>query len=189
MAPGPITAVSIGKGSQSPHAGAMVAVGHGIVEFPLMVLILFGFGGLLKFGPVQAAVSLLGGAFLLVMGVGMFRRVKAEEVSASTSFRSPLAAGMVLTVGNPYFLVWWATVGAALISRSVTFGLWGFVLFAIAHWLCDFLWYYFLSALSFRGGRFFGRAFQRAIFALCGGFLLLFGVKFLAEGAKALALS
>ena len=47
MAPGPITAVTIGKGSDSPHAGALVAVGHGIVEFPLMIAIFYGFGRVL----------------------------------------------------------------------------------------------------------------------------------------------
>ena len=44
MAPGPITAVTIGKGSVSPYAGALVAVGHGIVEFPLMAAVYFGAG-------------------------------------------------------------------------------------------------------------------------------------------------
>lgn len=35
MAPGPMTTVTISKGSKSPYAGALIAVGHGIVEFPL----------------------------------------------------------------------------------------------------------------------------------------------------------
>jgi len=42
MAPGPMTAAAVGMGSKSPHAGAFLAVGHGIVEFPLMVAILYG---------------------------------------------------------------------------------------------------------------------------------------------------
>lgn len=48
MAPGPVTAVTIGEGSKSPHAGAFVAIGHGIVEFPLMIAIFYGFGYLLS---------------------------------------------------------------------------------------------------------------------------------------------
>lgn len=48
LAPGPITAVTIGKGKESPHAGAFVAIGHGIVEFPLIISIFYGFGYLLK---------------------------------------------------------------------------------------------------------------------------------------------
>lgn len=47
MAPGPLTTVTVGKGSRSPHAGGLVAIGHGIVEFPLMIFIFYGLGVLL----------------------------------------------------------------------------------------------------------------------------------------------
>ena len=43
MAPGPLSAAIVGQGRRSPHAGALVALGHGIVEFPLMAVILIGF--------------------------------------------------------------------------------------------------------------------------------------------------
>jgi threonine/homoserine/homoserine lactone efflux protein len=181
MAPGPMTAVAVGKGSNSPHAGALVAIGHGIVEFPLMIALLYGFGALLERDAVRAGVSLLGGLFLLVMGAGMFRSINRGNLASEGSFRSPVVAGVVLSVGNPYFLVWWATVGAALITRSIDFGLLGFSIFAVAHWGCDFAWCYFLSALSFKGGQFFGRVFQKGVFAVCGVLLIVFGVKFIVD--------
>jgi threonine/homoserine/homoserine lactone efflux protein len=96
-----------------------------------------------------------------------------------------VVAGILLSLGNPYFLIWWATVGAALILRSVRFGILGFVTFALAHWLCDFLWSYFLSALSFKGGRFFGQKFQKIVFATSGIFLLFFSGKFILGAVKA----
>jgi threonine/homoserine/homoserine lactone efflux protein len=92
-------------------------------------------------------------------------------------------AGILLSVGNPYLLVWWATVGAALIARAVRFGVWGFLAFALAHWMCDLLWDYFLSALSFKGGQVLGARFQRGIFLLCGACLVLFGGRFVVDGA------
>ena len=184
MAPGPITAVTVGKGNESPHAGALVAIGHGIVEFPLMISIYYGFGYLLNLFYVEAVVALVGGLFLLVMGVGMLRGIKRFEVSSSEYAYSPLVAGIVLSLGNPYFLIWWATVGAALILRSVSFGMLGFLIFALLHWLCDFLWSYFLSALSFKGGRFFGKRFQKVVFAMSGVFLLFFSGKFIVGAVK-----
>ena len=186
LAPGPITAVTIGKGSESPHAGALVAMGHGIVEFPLMLSIFYGFGRLLDSFYVKAVIALVGGLFLLVMGVGMFRSIKRLEVGSSSSSRSPVVAGVLLSLGNPYFLIWWATVGAMLISRSADFGMLGFLAFMLSHWLCDFVWCYFLSVLSFRGGRFFGMGFQKVIFAVCGVFLLYFGGRFIADAVKSL---
>lgn len=186
MAPGPMTAAAVGKGSDSPHAGALLAIGHGIVEFPLMVAILYGFGVWLKRDGVKAGIALVGGIFLLVMAVWMLRGIKNTEVRSATTLRSPVIAGIALSVGNPYFLIWWATVGATLVTRSIGLGLLGFALFAVLHWACDFVWLQLLSALSFKGGRFFGRAFQKGVFAVCGVLLLFFAGKFLFEGIRAL---
>ena len=35
LAPGPMTAAAVGHGVRSRHAGALMAVGHAVVEFPL----------------------------------------------------------------------------------------------------------------------------------------------------------
>jgi len=186
MAPGPMTAVVVGKGSESPHAGALVAVGHGIVEGPLMVAVFYGVGRLLDQDLVQAAIAVVGGAFLLLMSIGMFRGINGSEVRASQSGRSPVRVGVLLSLGNPYFLVWWATVGATLVMRSVQFGWLGFLALALVHWLCDFVWSYSLSALSYKGGQFFGRGFQRGLFAVCGVLLIFFSGKLIFDGAVTL---
>ena len=174
MAPGPISAVAVGKGSESPHAGALVALGHGIVEVPLMIGVLYGVGQLLSLTYVKLGIALVGGAFLVFTGVGMLRAARQGDLGLGQSGRSPLVAGILLTLGNPYFLIWWATVGAALIMRSLSFGIVGFVAMALGHWLCDLASDYLLSALSFRGGRFFGLRFQKAVFVLCGLVLFFF---------------
>jgi len=184
MAPGPMTAVAMGKGSDYPHTGALLAVGHGIIEFPLMVGILYGFGVLLSRDGVKAGIALVGGLFLLGMAIGMFRGIKRADARVATTLRSPVVAGIALSAGNPYFLVWWATVGATLVTRSIELGLLGFVLFALLHWMCDLVWLEALSFLSSKGQRVFGRAFQRGAFALCGGMLLFFGGKFLFDGIR-----
>ena len=58
MAPGPITAATIAAGTKSRHSGALIAVGHGIVEFPLMFLILAGIGIIFE-SPLQKPLSAL----------------------------------------------------------------------------------------------------------------------------------
>jgi threonine/homoserine/homoserine lactone efflux protein len=183
MAPGPVTSVAVGKGSESPHAGALVAIGHGIVELPLMIAVYYGVGRLLQLPYTGAAIALVGGLFLLWMGFDMLRSLRRDTAQDTHSAHTPLIAGILLSVGNPYFLVWWATVGAALIARSVRFGIWGFLAFALAHWTCDLVWDYALSALSFKGGEVFGARFRRGIFLLCGASLILFGGRFIIDGA------
>ena len=177
MAPGPITAVAVGKGSKKPAAGAWIAIGHGLVEIPLMLAVYFGVGHLFQADNVKAAIGILGGGFVVWMGIGMLRSIHQAAVQPGEEFRSPLVAGIFLSLGNPYFLIWWVTVGAALILRSVEFGFWGFLAFAAGHWFCDLAWDSFLSVLSFKGGQFFGKRFQQAVFVLSGLMLLFFGGK------------
>ena len=184
MAPGPITAVTISKGTKSPHAGAIIALGHGIVEVPLMILILYGFGEILKISYIKATIGLFGGLFLLKMGLGLLQGIKQTKIDTSSNPRSPLMAGIILSLANPYFLIWWVTIGSMLIFRSIIFGLSGFIAFMILHWSCDFFWCYFLSALSFKGGQFFGKRLQQVLFVICGVFLLFFSTKFIYDSAK-----
>ncbi|MFC1737297.1 LysE family transporter [Candidatus Hydrogenedentota bacterium] len=179
MAPGPLTSVTLGKGNDSPHAGALIAVGHGIIEFPLILLLLMGLGSLMTVGFVGNITGLLGGVFLLYMAVGMLRGLKWEEPEKKKSQRSAIATGILLSGGNPYFLLWWATVGVTLVMQSTNFGPVGFLLFAFVHWFSDFIWLYFLSVLSYTGGHFFGRVFQKSVSVVCGIALFFFGTKFI----------
>ena len=82
LSPGPITAVTIGKGNESPWAGAYIAAGHIIVELPLMLLIYYGVGAALGLAPVKTAIFVLGGLFLVFMGAGQlvsYTRARASS--------------------------------------------------------------------------------------------------------------
>lgn len=184
MAPGPITAVVVGKGSESPRAGALVAIGHGIVEFPLMVAVFLGVGRLLDVPALKAAIGIAGGAFVVWMGVGMLRQFRQDAIRPEGESRSPLLSGILLSIANPYFLVWWGTVGAALILRSFEFGLIGFIAFGLGHWLCDLAWDSFLGLAAFKGGQFFGNRFQQVVFVVSGGMLLFFGGRLMWDGLR-----
>ena len=186
MAPGPMTAVIVGKGTKSPHSGAQIAIGHGIIEFPLMIAIFYGFGYIINLSYIKEIIGIVGGLFLLIMCIGMFSSINKGEVRTDKYPHSPMLAGILISIGNPYFIIWWATVGAALILRSAKFGILWFLIFALLHWLCDFLWCSFLSNLSFRGRQFFGRKFQKYVFAICGVFLLFFSGKFIFNAVRLL---
>ena len=187
LAPGPVTALTMGRGSRSPFAGIWISLGHGAVEIPLMVLLLLGFSAFLKIRLVTGLIGLLGGLFLLYLGIGMFREMKRAEVPSAQNMRKPFVSGMLLSIGNPYFLLWWAIVGLKLIERSRVYGMIGFVLFAVVHWMCDLVWLFVLSLLSYRGKRFYGGRFQRLVFAVCGVALLFFSGRFIFDAVRTLA--
>ena len=181
LAPGPVTAAAIGMGSGNRFAGVLMALGHGIVEFPLMVLLLLGVGRLLKLRHVRIVIGLAGGGFLVFLAVQMFRGLGGSGAEvAQTTGNSPLMAGILLSAGNPYFLVWWATVGLALITMAKnSFGLWAFGLMALAHWSCDLVWLAILSWASFEGSVLLGPTGQQVVLAVCAAAMLGFGLYFI----------
>ena len=177
MAPGALSAVTISHGIRSGRSGIAVAIGHGVVEVPLLVLIYLGVSALLQVSGFQVFVGGIGGILMVWMGVSIIRhRIAAvNEVELS---ESSLLAGVMVSAGNPYFLIWWATVGSSLVIRSVEYGLVGVLLFGICHWLCDLVWLWLLSLLAYRASSIFGGTFVRITSLVSGSFLLFIGFRF-----------
>ena len=187
MAPGPVTAAAIGMGTRSRYAGMLIAVGHGIVEFPLMILIVLGADRILKLPTAQIVIGLAGGAFLLIMAIQMLSGLRsAEEQKAKVAKSAPVLTGIILSAGNPYFLLWWATVGLALATTAAGIGIWAFAIFAIVHWLCDLVWLGVLSWASFKGSVLLGPRGMRIVLMICSVALFVFGLFFIYNAANIL---
>ncbi len=187
MAPGPVTAATVAAGLRRRHAGGLIAVGHGIVEFPLMALIMAGIGRLLASPHVRVGIGLVGGVFLALMGVQMLIGLRTPAGDAPPAARRhPVWTGVLLTAGNPYFLLWWATIGLALATDAARFGAAAFGTFAVIHWLCDLAWLEALSLATFRGSRLLGERSQRILLAVCAAALLIFAGMFIHDAARRL---
>ena len=146
MMPGPMFAVTLAKSYKSPLAGTQMALGHAVIEVPLILLIYFGFAQFFQSGVVQLVLSILGGGMILWLGISMFR-ARFEVVRKGKDLPySAFFAGIVTSGLNPFFLLWWATIGSMLIMKFLVFGTIGLVVFIVVHWLCDLLW---LTLVSF----------------------------------------
>ncbi len=188
MAPGPVTAAAIAMGTRNRFAGALMAVGHGIVEFPLMILITLGMDKIIKSATAKIIIGFAGGLFLLVMAIQMLRSLRgAEQQEARISRGGPILAGIVLSGGSPLFLIWWGSVGLNLAVTATGFGVWAFALFAIVHWLCDLIWFSILSWASFKGSGLLGPRRQRIVLLICSLALFGFGLFFIYNAAHTLA--
>ena len=183
MAPGAVTAATIAQGTRSRWAGTLISLGHGIVEMPLIFLLMLGLHFFFEMDPVKIAIGILGGGFLLWMGYGMLRQTRRPLAEQSGTFKSnSIRTGMVLSATNPYFLLWWATVGLNLALKAEGFGTLALVIFAIVHWLCDVVWLSILSFAAFythKGAGLFSGHIQKGILACCSIALLIFGGKFI----------
>lgn len=183
MAPGPITAATLAAGARSRHAGAWICAGHVLVELPLILLLAAGLGTFLESKQIRAGIGLVGGLLLLAMGLQLLVSLgKSDAGSTASAERRPLWIGVVLSGANPYFLLWWATVGLTLTSQAMEFGILALVLFAVLHWMCDLGWLEVLSFVGFKGSA-LGNRSQKVISLLCAAMLLGFGLKFVYDAA------
>jgi threonine/homoserine/homoserine lactone efflux protein len=176
MLPGPLTAATIAKGYNDRNAGAMIGIGHGIVEIPIIGLVYFGFAAYLENPVVKMVTALAGGALLVVMGLLIFFTFRKPVEGEAVMPYNPLVTGMVMTGGNPYFFLWWATIGVALIAGAVTFGIFGLVLFTVVHLTCDIAWDQVVSMTVFRTRHLWTPRAQKIVFGICAAVLIGFGM-------------
>lgn len=178
MAPGPLSAVALARGRHDPFAGFWINLGHCIVEVPLILILLAGFTPFLQNEGIIRALSGLGGAVLLWMGAGLLRRPGGGEAKAPPSRNSAVAAGVMMTALNPYWFLWWLTVGVSILIQAKAFGAIIVIGTTIAlHLACDLAWGTFLSWAAHRGGRLFQAGREggwRWVERICGGVLILF---------------
>ncbi len=184
MAPGPMFAVTLAKSYRSPWAGALVSLGHAIIEVPLILLIYFGFAQFFQNSMVQFGLSIAGGGMIIWLGIAMFRS-RTEVVRQGKDLPYNAFVAGILTSGfNPFFLVWWATIGSMLLMKFLDFGTTGLITFIFVHWLCDFAWLSLVSIFIYRTHSMWNRKFQEWLFIACSLLLVGFGGWFVYSGIQ-----
>ena len=178
MLPGPMTAATIAKGYGNKNAGALIAIGHAVIEIPLIAAIYFGFGHLISSPQIVKVIYIVGGLALFYLGFRMFRTAGSHSEEIGGLPTSSLVTGIVVTGTNPAFYVWWVTVGMALIVGATNFGILGIFLFVLVHWPCDLAWCEFLSAGTFKSRRWWTQKVRKVVSTVCALILIGFGVWF-----------
>jgi len=187
MQPGIMTAMTIAKSYKSPWAGPYVALGHAVIEIPLILLIYFGFAQFFQNTVVQLVLSILGGGMIIWLGIAMFR-ARAEVVHGGKDLPyNAVTAGIITSVLNPFFWVWWAIIGSMLVMKFHDFGTTGLMAFTLTHWLCDLVWLSLISFLIYYTQTLWGRwagKVQEVIFIICSLLLVGFGGWYVISGIQ-----
>ncbi len=185
MMPGPMFAVTLAKSYRSPWAGVKISLGHAVIEVPLILLIYFGFAQFFQHHITQLVLSILGGGMIIWLGIAMFRaRTEVVRQGKDLSYNA-FVAGIVTSGLNPFFLLWWATIGSMLIMKFLDFGIAGLGVFTVVHWLCDLAWLSLVSVVVYRTRSLWGLKFQEWLFIACSLLLAGFGAWFLVSGILA----
>lgn len=198
MVPGPLLTYTILKTLETRRrgflVGAWVIVGHAILESLLIIAILLGFSALLKKPIVIKIIGSLGGLFLLYMGTSIILNVIRKRVprvlnegiktAANNSYSSalklsnPILGGILVSMSNPYWWIWWATVGFGfMLHYRISFVNWPALLsFLIGHEMGDLSWYFTVSTLISIGRHHINDKIYNIILVLCGVGIIVFGV-------------
>ncbi|MBI2886163.1 MAG: LysE family transporter [Chloroflexi bacterium] len=191
--PGPLLMVNIAEVARRGFwAAPALALGHSLLELVTVALLGLGLSQVLHTGVIPGLVGLLGGLFLLWMGGGMIRSAPRLSLRAamadarSSPAGLPVLLGVTASLSNPYWLVWWATVGASFMVASLAWGLVGLATFYVGHIASDFAWYAFVGAVVATGRRAMTDAVYRGLLVACAVFLLALGAFFILSGIGAL---
>ena len=187
MAPGPLLTVTIGESAKRGGiAGPMVILGHGVLEFALLLLIVFGVANFLNNSIIFAIVALGGGIMLIYMGLSAIKGLKHYTLSCESGSQKqglhPILAGIIISLSNPYWFIWWITIGMGYVIFAKRFGIYGVVAFFAGHILSDLSWYSFVSYGIQFGGKYMSLRIIKAVLLVCSIFLIFFGIFFIVKG-------
>lgn len=193
LVPGPLTISAIERAMRYGAAAALfVALGHSAIELPTTVLLSLGLH-LADVKLVKVLIGIIGGSVLTFMGISMIHTmVSVNGVSAGMGLNrraqlSSLLAGVTSSLSNPYWFVWWLTVGASMISFSLRVGTIGVSVFYVGHILGDIIWLMFVSIAVDRGISVIGGNVHRALIKWCGIFMIVFGFLFIVMALRVAA--
>ena len=180
MMPGTLLTVTISESSKrGVLAGPLLILGHGILEVALLTALFMGMAPFFKEEWFFIFISIAGGSILLWMAAGMFRSLPSLTLSLEPGDEKSgnlILTGILMSAANPYFIIWWATIGLGYILQSSEYGLAGILSFFSGHILADLIWYTIISTAVGKGRSFFSDKVYRGIIGCCAGFLVLFSV-------------
>jgi threonine/homoserine/homoserine lactone efflux protein len=166
-------------------AGPEVVLGHILVELVLSIIILFGAASFVGSDTISA-ISFIGGLALMIFGLLTIKDAKAAASSRASPDASglkltsnPITLGLITSVSNPYFWVWWLTAGSALVLKAHELGILISVAYILGHWTADLSWFTAVSGSFSRGKALLSQKTHRYILYACGIFLIIFGFYFM----------
>ena len=184
MAPGPLFAANISYGlREGAKSGIKMAIGHTIVEFPLVILLGIGVFSLEIFPEFRMIISIVGAITLFVFALVQIKTVLQNNKNiTSTPKHGPLVTGIILSALNPFFIIWWLTIGFKLISDAML--IWAFsgivIVFFLHIWM-DFAWLGGISFLASKSSKILSNRNYKFIMIGLSLLLVYFGITFLVD--------
>jgi threonine/homoserine/homoserine lactone efflux protein len=187
FSPGPLTFAVINESFRKNwKIGLNAALGHALIEFPIILLVSLGVLTVFENIFLKIFIGFCGGIVLIIFGImQFFEAKKISKENIKKSGKSGLFIGLIMSGLNPYFIIWWLTVGAKLIYDALNLlSIYGILIMYFSHVWMDFAWLIIVSYAAFKGKEFLSTKFYKFIFIILSILLIYFGIMFLID-AKA----
>ncbi|MCL4377748.1 MAG: LysE family translocator [Actinobacteria bacterium] len=194
LVPGPMfTLVVTSAARKGFRTSLFIVIGHAILELAVVISFYLGVLKYLNKPTILNIISLLGGIFLLFMGINILISIFRKKIKldldpdiqkGSLSRKSSIATagnGILISLANPYWYIWWLSIGAAFMLKSVKFNITGISTFYIGHISADFIWYLFIGFIVSTGRRFLSQKVYVWVLIACSLFLFYLGIKFILD--------
>jgi threonine/homoserine/homoserine lactone efflux protein len=192
LAPGPLFFGLLMQGSkEGARAGFSCAIGHTMVEFPLVLALALGLLAAASQPLIKSGIGLIGGAGLIGFGILQIYetvRTKADSRASGTTKlpASSLVLGLALTGLNPYFILWWLTIGSVLVVQALAFAaIIGVLIMYVAHVWMDYVFLTAIAHLAKTGKSIVGSRYYKVVLVAFGLILVGYGIKFLIDVLEA----
>jgi len=157
-----------------------------------VVLLLLGLRAIIARPAVRGVIGLMGGAALLYMGVDMVRGATGVALALESHSVAPMhwakvmVAGAAVCAANPYFLGWWATVGAGQLAQFAPKTAGEYLSFYLGHGASDLAWYSLVGVILVTGRSFLSPGVYQGMILVCGALIAVLGTAFVWTGIAAL---
>ncbi len=190
ISPGPVTAAIL---SEAPRrgwrSGPLIAFGHSVLELAILILISFGLSVVMQTTTVLVAISFGGSLILFWIGGSYIHAVWKKNVQlpqpgriqTSRSASALVALGMLTTLSNPFWYIWWVTVAAGYLTQAKAISAAAVAAFYVGHISADFAWDTTLAAATSSGRHWLSQRAYRALILITGGYMTYLGVRYLAN--------
>lgn len=184
MAPGPLLALVISQVlAQGFPAVLFVMLGHALLEIGFIVILRCGLGRLLARPRTRALLGSVGAVVLCWMGVMLLRQAGEASLAtardAAQTWYSLVLAGIGVSLSNPYFTGWWATVGTGQMAALGLKSRRDYLLFYAGHEGGDIGWYCLVAGMLAFGKNWLTDPLYRGLLYGCGGAILALAATFL----------
>ena len=182
MSPGPLFAANVMYGlREGKISGIKMAIGHTIVEFPLILSLGVGIFSIESIPEIRTTITILGAIGLFVFAILQIRSVTKQKFNLEVrSGQGPFVTGILLSALNPFFIIWWLTIGLVLISESIqNFGIIGIVILFLFHIWMDYAWLFTIAAFSSKAKNYLSKKNFKIIIIGLSVVLIYFGIDLL----------